>query len=125
MAYNGAISTALRDPAEEVTVVFIVDRLSRKYVANDMSWLWDIDFDRLSDPKVKKVIVSGGFAHDAAARMLVGGVGEDRLIIEPDLDKMMDAVSEESEGTIYVMTCFTDQYKFLNRLKRYDREETR
>ena len=125
MAYNGAISTALRDPAEEVTVVFIVDRLSRKYVANDMSWLWDIDFDRLSDPKVKKVIVSGEFAHDAAARMLVGGVGEDRLIIEPDLDKMMDAVSEESEGTIYVMTCFTDQYKFLNRLKRYDREETR
>ena len=90
-----------------------------------MTWLWDIDFDRLSDPKVKKVIVSGEFAHDAAARMLVGGVGEDRLIIEPDLDKMMDAVSEESEGTIYVMTCFTDQYKFLNRLKRYDREETR
>ena len=122
MAYNGAISTALRDPSEEVTVVFIVDRLSRKYVANDMSWLWDIDFNRFADPKVKKVILSGGFAHDAAERMLVGGVQEEKLIIEPDLDEMMRAAEERSEGTIYVMTCFTDQYKFLDRLKKYGRE---
>jgi len=122
MAYNGAISTALRDPADGVTVVFIVDRLSRKYVANDMSWLWDVDFNRLSDPKVRKVILSGGFAHDAAARMLVGGVQEEKLIIEPDLDRMMTAAAERSEGSIYVMTCFTDQYKFLDRLRKYGRE---
>lgn len=119
MAYNGAISTALRDPSEEITVVFIVDQLSRKYVANDMSWLWDIDFDRFSDPKIRKVILSGGFAHDAAMRMLAGGVPEEKLIIEPDLDRMMDEVASKSEGYIYTMTCFTDQYKFLNRLKKY------
>ena len=117
MAYNGAISTALKDEADEITIVFIVDRLSRKYVANDMSWLWDIDFDRFADDKVKKIILSGGFAHDAAERMLVGGISEDKLIVEPDLDKMMNAVAERSEGKVYVMTCFTDQYKFLNRLK--------
>lgn len=119
MAYNGAISTVLNDPAEDITVVFIVDMLSRKYVANDMSWLWDIDFDRFSDPKVKKIILSGGFAHDAAMRMLAGGVPEEKLIIEPDLDRMMEDVASVSEGHIYAMTCFTDQNKFLNRLKKY------
>jgi len=125
MAYNGAISTALRDPSDELTVVFIVDRLSRKYVANDMSWLWDIDFNRFKDDKVKKIILSGGFAHDAAQRMLVGGVQEEKLIVEPDLDRMMEDVAKKSEGTIYVMTCFTDQYKFLNRLKKYTEAEAR
>ena len=120
MAYNGAISTALKDPSEDITIVFIVDMLSRKYVANDMSWLWDIDFNRLSDSKIKKVILSGGFAHDAAQRMLVGGVPEDKLIVEPDLDKMMQEIIDHAEGTIYAMTCFTDQYKFLNRLKAFD-----
>ena len=119
MAYNGAIETALNDPSDEITVVFIVDRLSRKYVANDMSWLWDIDFERLNDSKVRKIILSGGFAHDAAERMLLAGIPEDRLIIEPDLDRMMEAVAEKSEGYIYTMTCFTDQYKFLNRLRKY------
>ena len=119
MAYNAAISTALSDPSEAVTVVFIVDRLSRKYVANDMSWLWDIDFHRLADDKVRKIILSGGFVHDAAERLLVGGVPEEKLIIEPDLDRMMDDVAERSEGYIYAMTCFTDQYKFLDRLKKY------
>lgn len=125
MAYNGAIATALSDPSEEITVVFIVDRLSRKYVANDMSWLWDIDFERLNDSKVKKVILSGGFAHDAAERMLIAGISEDRLVIEPDLDRMMEAVSERAEGYIYTMTCFTDQYKFLNRLKKYSEHDSK
>ena len=120
MAYNGAISTALNDPAEDITIVFIVDMLSRKYVANDMSWLWDIDFNRLANDKIKKVILSGGFAHDAAQRMLVGGVPEEKLIVEPDLDKMMECIVESAQGTIYTMTCFTDQYKFLNRLKNYE-----
>ena len=68
------------------------------------------------------MILSGGFAHDAAARMLVGGVQEEKLIIEPDLDRMMTAAAERSEGSIYVMTCFTDQYKFLDRLRKYGRE---
>ena len=119
MAYNGAIETALNDPLEEITIVLIVDRLSSKFIANDMSWLWDIDFERLNDSKVKKIILSGGYAHDAAERMLIAGIPEDRLVIEPDLDRMMEVVSERSEGYVYTMTCFTDQYRFLNRLKKY------
>ena len=74
----------------------------------------------LADDKIKKVILSGGFAHDAAQRMLVGGVPEEKLIVEPDLDKMMESIVESAQGTIYTMTCFTDQYKFLNRLKNYE-----
>ncbi|MEG2083081.1 MAG: MurT ligase domain-containing protein, partial [Oscillospiraceae bacterium] len=49
MAYNGALETISSSPSDELSVVLIVDLLSRKYVANDMSWLWDIDFERLAD----------------------------------------------------------------------------
>ncbi len=117
MAYDAAIETALSEEAEEETVCFIVDRLSRKYVANDMSWLWDIDFERLAAGKVKKVVVSGGFAHDLAARMAFAGL-EEKTVCVPDLDEMMAFLTGEAEGRIYVFTCFTDQNKFLSRLKK-------
>lgn len=118
MAYNAAIETALKDGAEEETVAFIVDRLSRKYVANDMSWLWDIDFERLNSEKVKKVVVSGGFAHDLACRLEAAGIEQEKIVCEPDLDDMMSYLSAKSEGHISVFTCFTDQNKFLQRLKK-------
>lgn len=123
MAYNAAIETALASDREELTVTFIVDRLSRKYVANDMSWLWDIDFERLQDDRVKKIVLSGGFAHDLAARLLCAGISSDRLAVVPDLDEMMTELTERARGSIYVFTCFTDQNKFLSRLKKAEEEK--
>ena len=122
MAYNAAIATAL-SAGGDVTVAVIVDRLSRKYVANDMSWLWDIDFERLADSRVKKIVLSGGFAHDLASRCLLAGIDGSKLTVEPDLDSMMEILRKDKDGELYVFTCFTDQYKFLNRLKRINKEE--
>ena len=118
MAYNGGIETALCPTEEELTVVFIVDRLSRKYVANDMSWLWDINFERLADERVKRIVVSGGFAHDVAARMEFAGLDMARVDVCPDLDEMMQTLQQKAQGSIYVFTCFTDQNKFLSRLAK-------
>lgn len=116
MAYNGAIETACNDPADK-TIVVIVDRLSRKHVANDMSWLWDIDFEKLADPSFKRVILSGGFAHELAVRMAVAGVDEEKITVEPDFDKMMDSLYGDPIGDIYCCTCFTDVDKFIGRLR--------
>ncbi|MBR5501961.1 MAG: DUF1727 domain-containing protein [Oscillospiraceae bacterium] len=118
MAYNGGIATALSPAEEALTVVFIVDRLSRKYVANDMSWLWDINFELLADARVKHIVVSGGFAHDVAARMEFAGLDMARVDVCPDLDEMMQTLQQKAEGSIYVFTCFTDQNKFLSRLAK-------
>ena len=116
MAYNGALTTAVDDP-EDKTIVVIVDRLSRKHVASDMSWLWDIDFSRLKDPTFKRVILSGGFAHELAARVMVAGVDPAKITVEPDFDKMMDTLYDNPVGNIYAMTCFTDVEKFTGRLR--------
>ena len=113
MAYNAALAEL--KGVENATLVLIVDQLSRKYVANDMSWLWDIDFEPAGG--VSRVLVSGQFAYDVAVRLQFAGVREDRLTVEPDLDKMMADLKENAVGDIYVMTCFTDVGKFTSRLK--------
>ncbi len=115
MAYNAALSGL--NTVKEATLVLIVDQLSRKYAANDMSWLWDIDFEPAAADGVKRVIVSGQFAYDLAVRLAFAGVQDERLTVEPDLDKMMVDLTENAVGDIYVMTCFTDVGKFTSRLK--------
>lgn len=117
ISYDSSLSTIVNSDSDEITVVVIVDLLSRKYIANDMSWLWDIDFNLLCDKRIKNIILSGGFANDLAARLLFSGVDESALSVEPDLDKMMDLLYQKAAGDVFVMTCFTDVNKFTGRLR--------
>ena len=117
MAYNGALDTIMDSAADEISVVIIVDLLSRKYVANDMSWLWDIDFELLANDRVKKVFVGGLFANDVATRLLFAGVPLERLVVSGDIDEMMAALYADPVGDIFALTCFTDEQKFRRRLK--------
>ncbi|MEA4912168.1 MAG: MurT ligase domain-containing protein [Oscillospiraceae bacterium] len=117
MSYDNSLNTIVNADSREMTVVIIVDLLSRKYIANDMSWLWDIDFQLLCDERVKRVLVGGAFANDVACRLTLSGVREEILTVKPDLDEMMASLYENPVGDIYVMTCFTDVGKFISRLK--------
>lgn len=117
MAYNGAIRTIMESDSAAATVVLLVDLLSRKYVANDMSWLWDIDFEQLADDRIRRFIVGGLFADDVALRLTAAGVDPARMTVRPDIDDMMAALYDEAEGDVYLMTCFTDIGKFNSRLR--------
>jgi len=125
MSWNGSIETVLASDSTELSVVLIVDQLSRKIIANDMSWLWDIDFERLCDDRVKRIVVSGQFAEDVAVRLLFAGVDNDRITVMGDLDRMMETIKREAQGDIALMTCFTDIDKFLQRMKKEEGETQR
>lgn len=49
-----------------------------------MSWLYDNDFEILSDKSFKKIILTGDNTLDYKLRLLLAGVPEDRIIISED-----------------------------------------
>ncbi len=118
MAWNGALKTVAALPAPAVTLVLVVDKLSRKYIANDMSWLWEIDFELLRASHVRKIVAGGAFADDVALRLLVAGIDGDAVYAEPDLDAMMALLRREAVGELCLMTCFTDIDGFNRRLPK-------
>lgn len=117
IAYDQNLRFAVTSDGDEKTVVLIVDQLSRKYGANDMSWLWDVDFELLADARVKRVLVSGNFSNDVAARLLLGGVEKRKIWAEQSIDAMMEQLYADAVGGIFVLTCFTDENKFTRRLR--------
>jgi UDP-N-acetylmuramyl tripeptide synthase len=55
----------------------------------DVSWIWDVDFEPLLE-HTRHVIVSGGRAAELGLRMIYGGLPEERLEVVPSLEGALD-----------------------------------
>ncbi len=102
---------------EPVTLVILVDAISRKYYTAETSWLWDISFEMLRDTCVKKIILTGKYAYDLALRFQIADIQSTEVIVEPDLDKMGRLIAKKSDNALYAVTCFSDKEKLFDRVK--------
>ncbi|MFN2568818.1 MAG: MurT ligase domain-containing protein, partial [Candidatus Dormibacteria bacterium] len=60
----------------------------------DVSWLWDVDFERLArTPRRPVVVASGRRAQDLAVRLKYAGLPMDRLTVEPDPARALERVA--------------------------------
>ena len=55
----------------------------------DVSWIWDVDFEPIL-PHVAHVVASGERAAELALRLVHGGLPESRLEVEPSLERALD-----------------------------------
>ncbi len=114
ISYNQSL-TYIINQAKPCTVVLIIDAVSRKYFTSETSWIWDIDFELLKDDCVKKVILAGKYVNDLAVRFEYSGIDMGKVSMFMDLDEMMKETKENSIGDVYVVTCFSDRMKFMDR----------
>lgn len=114
ISYNQSIRYIVKEN-KPCTVVIIVDAVSRKYFTSETSWLWDIDFELLEADCVKNIILAGKYVHDLAIRFSYTNIDKNKITKEANLDEMMKIVKESKNENIYVVTCFSDRMKFMDR----------
>ena len=114
ISYNQSFRYIVKEN-KPCTVVVIVDAVSRKYFTSETSWLWDIDFELLNADCVKSIIIAGKYVHDLSIRMEYANIDKNKIIEEQELDNMMQKVKESKNENIYVVTCFSDRMKFMDR----------
>lgn len=115
-SYNQNLQYVCADK-EESDLVVLVDAISRKYYTAETSWLWDVSFHLLKDSNVQRIYLTGKYAYDLALRFELLDLGGKEVIVEPDLDKMAAAISEDGGRKLYAVTCFSDKEKLLNRME--------
>lgn len=113
ICYNEHLKYIIRNN-KPCTILILVDAISRKYFTSEMSWVWDIDFELLNNPVFEKVIIAGKYAHDLDIRLEYAKVDKSKIVKTLDLDDMIDEVKKES-NKVYILTCFSDRMKILNR----------
>jgi len=101
---------------KDCSVLVIVDAVSRKYFTSETSWLWDIDFDLLAQPHVKRVILSGQYCNDLAARFSFTGIAN--WSVEPDIATAAATLKADGSEDVYVVTCFSDRDKLLAHVEK-------
>jgi len=106
----------IADQNKPCTAVVLVDAVSRKYYTSETSWLWDIDFDLLNVDCVKNVVLSGRYVNELAMRFTMSGVDASKIGYVADLNGLCEYIERETEGEIYVVTCFSDKAKLLKAL---------
>ena len=121
ISYNQSIELA-RSAKEPCTVVIMVDAISRKYFTGEISWLWDIDFEKLDHPAVKNIILAGRYAYDLANRFEYTSIPRERITQVFDVTELA-SVLEKGKGDIIVITCFSDRDKLLSAVETAAPEE--
>lgn len=81
-------------------VIFLPDDVEDNIkTSENITWLYDTDFELLNDPSIKKIIIGGPRYLDNKLRLLLAGIPEDKFIVIPNeldtanyIDKDVDKI---------------------------------
>ena len=114
IAYDTNLRYIRQEAKAPCAVLVIVDAVSRKYFTSETSWLWDIDFDLLNCPQVKKVLLSGRYCNDLAERFSFTGLSPETWQVCPGIPEAAALLEGHGDEDLYVVTCFSDRDKLLD-----------
>ncbi|MCR4717064.1 MAG: MurT ligase domain-containing protein [Lachnospiraceae bacterium] len=109
--FNQNISAVMEDDSPKDLVVVINDNAQD---GKDISWLWDVDFERFSGANVKSIIVSGLRAYDMELRFKYSDIKAKAVInIEDGIKELLTGHT----NNLYVLVNYTALYNTRKWLK--------
>ncbi len=88
------------------TIVIGWKEISRRYEFNDISWLYDIDFEILTKHNIDKVVCIGLNEFDIATRMNYAGIDSSKIVPFDTLEKATTYIKKKTKGDIYAILNF-------------------
>lgn len=89
-------------PGTKELILILEDVHDNKASSENMSWIYDADFEFLNDEKIRRIIVGGVRAVDFKVRMLIAGIPEEKIVCIDDVKATPDGLGWDCEK-IYVL----------------------
>ncbi|MBR5236413.1 MAG: DUF1727 domain-containing protein [Clostridia bacterium] len=112
--FNQAIATVSQDTKEKDILIAVNDKPSDGI---DVSWLWDVDFERLLGGNVNRVVVSGMRADELMLRLKYAGFNEEQQIKCRTLKEAADAAVNGAGSVCYMLANYTAVFPLQEILK--------
>lgn len=104
--FNQAIQTVMLDKRRKDVIVAINDLAND---GRDVSWLWDVDFDKLDDANLNDLITTGIRRYDIALRFEYADITPD--LITEDMKFAVERCVKNTESEVcYVLVNYTALY---------------
>ncbi|WP_236895387.1 Mur ligase family protein [Clostridium beijerinckii] len=102
--YNQALDTLALNTSEFSAVFMLNDNYAD---GRDVSWIWDVDFEKISSLQIEDIFVSGIRMYDMAVRLKVAGLNVDKFILKEDYEELTDKIKESASKKIYILATYT------------------
>lgn len=103
--FNQAIATVNSDERKKDVIIAINDLAND---GRDVSWLWDVDFHKIKNEHLNKLITTGIRVYDISLRFKYAGIGVD-MMTNSMKQAVMHALESESE-VVYILVNYTALY---------------
>lgn len=67
----------------KVVILLLADLHDEVNSSENITWLYDIDFEFLNKENVKQIIISGIRVYDILLRLLLAGIPKDKITVSP------------------------------------------
>ena len=112
--FNQNISAVMTDTSPKDIIILINDNSQD---GTDVSWLWDVDFDRLANANAASIKVCGIRCQDMRLRLKYVDIP---CSLEPDIEKAITDKVQNGVKNLYVLVNYTGLYTTHNILKRME-----
>ncbi|MBZ9688877.1 Mur ligase family protein [Clostridium estertheticum] len=83
----------------------------------DVSWIWDVNFERLTSLNINKIMISGIRLYDMAIRLKVAGFPAESFLLCKDEEALLHQIKACDGEIVYILATYTamiDLRKFLH-----------
>lgn len=112
--FNQNISAVMEDKSLKDIIILINDN---DQDGIDISWLWNVDFDRFQSDNINSIVVSGIRCQDMRLRLKYVDIPAD---LEPDMEKAIRERVANGCKNLYILVNYTGLYSTHNILKRME-----
>ncbi len=112
--FNQNISAVMEDKTPKDIIILINDN---DQDGTDVSWLWDVDFDRFQSDNINSIVVSGIRCQDMRLRLKYVDIPAN---LEQDVEKAIRERIANGCKNLYVLVNYTGLYSTHNILKRME-----
>ena len=112
--FNQNIGAVMTDTSPKDIIILINDNSQD---GTDVSWLWDVDFDRLKDANASSITVTGIRGADMRLRLKYVDIASD---LENDIEKAIESKIKNGTKNLYVLVNYTGLYSTHNILKKME-----
>lgn len=101
------------------TLTFDTKAISAAFILNDnyadgrdVSWIWDVNFEKLSSIDMSKIMISGIRIYDMAVRLKAAGLNQERFVLCESYENLLNEIKNCETDFIYILATYTSMINF-------------
>ena len=91
------------ESGKKIVILFVTDSKDKKHGIEDISWIYDTDFEYLNDDSINQIIVAGTRYLDVIVRLKLANISSDKIVGVEDYNKVPSNIYYNDFDKIYIL----------------------